>query len=192
MSPSAADRASSVYLPPSSAAESTAHGTGVSRTVSTRRQRALGIALAAAVLLVIVGIVAFALKDLPGHIGQQSPGSQQPELPAPQPTGPQAESDAKRPEQQDQTSQVSPAEPMPSDAAPSGPSDVDHGQTAGSASNQTGDTVSALPNITPTAPPVAGAPAPSPRARTTKKAPAPRASKQDHRQMPSQQWIQTR
>jgi type II secretory pathway predicted ATPase ExeA len=193
-SPSAAASASSVSLPPSSPAESTTRGAGVSRTVSTRHPRAVGIALAAAVLMVLVGIVAFALKDGPDHIGQRSQSSQQTEFQSPtsQPSGPQGEGDAKRFEQQNQTGQMAPAEPMPSDATPSETSDVDHGQAAGSANEQTSDTVSASPNITPTAPPVPGAPAPAPKATIMKKAPAPKVSKRDLRQVPSQPWIQTR
>jgi type II secretory pathway predicted ATPase ExeA len=192
VSPSTVDPASSVKLPPGSPAESTTSGAAVSQTISTWRPGALRIALAATVLLLIIGIVALALRDVPKHIGQQPPGSEQTEsqLPTPQPPGPQGEGEAKRPEQQhNQINQVPPAEPMPSDAEPSG---SDHGETAGSASDQTADTVPALPKIAPTTPPVSGAPAPAPRAPTTKKAAAPKAPKQDYRQVPLHPWIQTR
>jgi hypothetical protein len=195
VSPSAADPASSLTLPPSSPAESTTSGAAISSTISIRRPGALRIAIAVAVLLLIIGIVAFALRDAPDHIGQQPPGSEQTEsrLPTPQPPGPQGEGEAKRPEQQqNQTSPVPPAEPVPSDAEPSRPAGADYGQTAGSASDQPAETVPASPDIAPATPPLAGAPAPAPRAPTTKKPPAPKATKQDHRQVPSHPWIQTR
>jgi type II secretory pathway predicted ATPase ExeA len=192
-SPSAADPASSVRLPLGSATEAKTSGADVSHTISSRRPGAFWIALAGAVLLLIIGIIAFALRNMPDHLDQQPSGAERTEsqLPIPQPPTPQGGGEATRPEQQDQTNQVPPAGPIPSDAESSRPG-MDRGQMAGPASDQTADTVPLLPNVAPTTPLVSSASAPAGRAPVTKKAPASKASKQDHRQVPSHPWIQTR
>jgi type II secretory pathway predicted ATPase ExeA len=74
VSSAAADVSLSVK-PASSLAESTPD-VAISRILLTRRPGALQVAVAVAVLLLITGIAAFALRDVPGHI---PPGSQQPD-----------------------------------------------------------------------------------------------------------------
>ena len=179
-----------------SQAASATSGAAVFQAVSTRFSGAPRIALAAAVLLLIGGIVAFTLKNVPERSGQQPPGSEQTEsrLPTPQTPGPQGEGkgEVKHPEQQqNKTTQVAPTESMPSDSEPTA-SGTDQDQTAGSASNETADAVPASSKMAPKVPPIPGAPTPALRVPTTKKTPAPKASRQDHRQVPSHQWIQTR
>lgn len=198
VSSSAADPPSSVKLPLSSPAEAGTSAAAVFHTMFTQHRKALWIALAAAVLLLMIAFAAFSLRGAPDDIGQQSSRPEQTEsqLPVPQPPGPQGGGEAKRPEQQSeqqsQTNPVPPAGPIPSEAE-STSSGTDRGRTAGPASDQTPDKpVPASPNIAPTTSPVSGAPAPASRAPTTKKAPAPKASKQDRTQVPSHPWIQTR
>ena len=188
VSPAAADLSSSVK-PPSSPAKSTSD-VALSRTILTRRPGALRIALAAAVPLLITGIATLVLRNVPDHVS--SPGIEQPasRLPTTQPAD-QGEGEAKRPEDQEtqknQINQVPPTEPLPSGAEPLKQRESEQGQTTSSVSDATLDTAPAS-ETAPATPPVAS-PSQARRAPTSKKPPAP---KQDHKQVPSHQWIQTR
>jgi type II secretory pathway predicted ATPase ExeA len=193
VSSSATDPSLSTKLPPGSPSVSE-RGVARSRAILIQRPGAVRIALAVAVPLLITGIAVLALRDVPDHVAP--PAAEQPmsRLPTAQPPDPQGAGEAKQPEQQgnqkNQIGQVPPAEPLPSSAEPSKPWDSEHGQTSNSASNPTSDTPPGL-EPAPTTQPVA-APTPARRASNSKKPPAPKASKQDHKQVPLRQWIQTR
>ncbi|MGZ9187379.1 MAG: AAA family ATPase [Candidatus Binatia bacterium] len=192
VSSSAADPSLSTKLPPGSPPVSE-RGVAGSRAILIQRPGAVRIALAIAVPLLITGIAVFALRDVSDHVAP--PAAEQPisRLPTAQPPDPQSEVEAKQREHQEneksQINQVPPAEPLPSGTKPLKPQGSEQGQTS-SESEPTSDTAQGL-ETAPATPPIA-APTPGRRASTSKKPPASKALKQDHKQVPSRQWIQTR
>lgn len=186
VSPSAADPSLSMKLPPQSSAASM-DAAGASGTILIQHPGALWIALAVAIPLLIIAV--FALRDAPDYVA--APGAEQStsSLPTGQPPDSHIEGKAKEPDQQgDPKNQGARAEPLGEKSLKLWESELR--PASDSASDPTSDAAPGLETAPATSAVVE--PTPAGRAATSKKPPASKTSKQNHKQVPSRQWIQTR